>query len=92
MRSIFMPLASFLLSACVGHSADCSAGAGQNGCVPGTKEYEQLQQTRENSRDAKLTAEIDDARCFSYGPRTSSAYAECRRKAADEQRLLIPAR
>ena len=71
-------VSAVLVSGCASHPVDCSKGAGQNGCLPGTQEYEQMKMERE---DAQTTAEIDDARCQSYGARGTPAYADCRRKA-----------
>ena len=52
-------VSAVLVSGCASHPVDCSKGAGQNGCLPGTQEYEQMKMERE---DAQTTAEIDDAR------------------------------
>jgi hypothetical protein len=74
-------LATVLVSGCASHPVDCSKGAGQNGCLPGTDQYEQMKMEQE---DAQTTAEIDDARCQSYGARGTPAYADCRRRASSD--------
>jgi hypothetical protein len=74
-------LSSVLVSGCASHTVDCSKGVGQHGCLPGTDEYEQMKIERE---DAQTTAEIDDARCQSYGARGTPAYADCRRRAISD--------
>jgi hypothetical protein len=80
--------ASILVFGCAGHAVDCAAGAGHNGCVPGTKEYDLMV---ENQKDAKTLAEIDDTLCRSYGAQPGSpAYIECRRKAAADRELFEP--
>src|ERR1019366_3838307 len=62
-------LASILISGCASQSVDCAMGVGHNRCTPGTKEYEQMMQKQQDQQDAKTAAEIDDARCRSYGRR-----------------------
>ena len=80
-------LASVLISGCAGHSIDCTMGAGHNGCLPGTKEYDEMEQKQ---LDTKTAAEIDDARCQAYGARGTPRYVECRRRATEDQPLLKP--
>ncbi len=85
-------LASILISGCASQSVDCAMGVGHNRCTPGTKEYEQMMQKQQDQQDAKTAAEIDDARCRSYGAPGSPEYVECRRRATEDQRLLGPSR
>jgi len=80
-------LASVLVSGCAGHSVDCTMGVAQDGCPPGTKGYEEMEQKRQ---DAKTAAEIDDARCQAYGARGTPGYVDCRRRATEDQPLLKP--
>jgi hypothetical protein len=80
-------LASVFISGCAGHSIDCTMGAGRNGCVPGTKEYDEMEQKQ---LDAKTAAEIDDARCQAYGARGTPRYVDCRRRAMEDQPMLKP--
>jgi hypothetical protein len=81
-------LTSIVIAGCASHSVDCTMGAGQNGCTPGTKEYEQMMQRQQ---DAKSSDEIDDAVCRSFGAEPGSmTYAECRHKRAGDRQLFEP--
>ncbi len=84
---LILLLASPLIAGCASHPVDCSMGAGQNGCLPGTAQYEEMVQQQQ---DAKTAAEIDYARCSAYGAPGSPANAECRRRATADQQLLEP--
>lgn len=85
LSPLMLVLATVLISGCASHPIDCSKGVGQNGCVPGTSEYDEMEQKHE---ETKVTAEIDDARCQAYGARGTPGYIDCRRRAAQDQRLL----
>ncbi len=79
-------LASILIAGCARQTVNCSMGAGHNGCLPGTNEYEQMvqRQQEEKTHDA-----MDDALCRSYGAQSgSAAYFECRRKRAADRRMF----
>ena len=80
---LILVLGSVLVHGCASASVDCTKGVGQNGCVPGTKEYEQMLQIQQHE---KTTSEIDDARCRSFAQLGSPAYAECRRRAAQDRK------
>lgn len=83
-------LASILVSGCASQSVDCTMGAGHNGCIPGTKEYEQMIQLQQ---DKKASDNIDDAVCRSFGAEPgSTAYAECRRKRTGDRQMFEPPR
>jgi hypothetical protein len=86
---LMLVLTSGLVAGCAGHSVDCSMGAGQNGCVPGTGEFEEMTQQKQ---DALTSAEIDDARCQAFGEAGSAAYAECRRKMLADKRSVESSR
>ena len=87
LTPLMLVLASVLISGCAGHSVDCTMGVGHDGCAPGTKEYDEMEQKQQ---DAKTTAEIDDARCQAYGARGTPGYVDCRRRATEDQPLLKP--
>ena len=89
LAPLILVLASVLISGCASQSVDCTMGVGHNGCVPGTKEYEEMEQKQQ---DAKMAAEVDDARCQSYGARGTPGYLECRRRATEDQQSLKPSR
>jgi hypothetical protein len=59
-------LTAILIAGCARQSVDCSIGAGHNGCVPGTKEYEQMAQQQQ---DAKINEAMDDALCLNGSAR-----------------------
>jgi hypothetical protein len=85
--SLALILAGALTAGCTSQSIDCSRGVGHNGCIPGTIEYDEMARVQ---RDAKTTAEIDDARCQAFGRRGTPGYLDCRRRAAEDQPLLKP--
>ena len=77
LTSLTVVLAAALIAGCAGHSGECVTGTSQTDCAPGTEGYRRMQQQQQ---DTKATAEIDDARCRSYGAPESPAYMACRRK------------
>ena len=77
-------LACALIAGCAHNAGDCSKGTGQDGCAPGTAEYEEMIQRQ---KDAKAVDEIDDVRCQALSAPGSPAYSECRRKAAADRQL-----
>jgi hypothetical protein len=89
LTPLMLVLASVLISGCAGHSVDCTMGVGHDGCAPGTKEYDEMEQKQQ---DAKTTAEIDDARCQAYGARGTPGYVECSRRATEDQPMRKPSR
>ena len=90
LAPLLLMLTSILISGCASHSVDCTMGAGHNGCVPGTKEYEQMVQLQQ---DVKSAAEIDDTVCRSFGAEPGSMiYVECRRNRTGDRRLFEPSR
>jgi hypothetical protein len=79
-------LTAIFVAECARQSVNCTKGAGSNGCVPGTKEYQQMEQRQQ---DAKMNDAMDDALCRSCGAQPGSpAYAECRRKRAGDRRMF----
>jgi hypothetical protein len=88
LAPLMLVLTSILISGCASQSVDCTMGVGHKGCAPGTKEYEEMVQQQQ---DVKTVAEIDDARCRSYGSQPGSpAYVECRRRTALDRELFQP--
>jgi hypothetical protein len=88
------PLMAVLISVgmagCASHSVDCTKGAGQNGCTPGTQEYEQMMQRQQAEKSSDY---IDDAVCQSMGAQPgSTAYDECRHKRTEDSQMFEPAR
>ena len=89
LTPLMLVLASVLISGCAGHSVDCTMGVGHDGCAPGTKEYDEMVQKQQ---DAKMTTEIDDARCQAYGAPGTPGYVECRRRTTEDQPMSKPSR
>lgn len=86
-RSAMLVLASVLIQGCAtqSQSVDCSKGVGQNGCVPGTHEYEEMQEKKQGAASA---AAVDDARCQAFGARGTPAYMQCRRSAKEDSEFM----
>ena len=87
VRSAMLVLASVLIQGCATQSlsVDCSKGVGQNGCLPGTHEYEEMEEKKTAARSA---AAVDDARCQAFGARGTPAYMECQRRAKEDSEFL----
>jgi len=83
-------LTSVVIAGCASHSVDCTKDAGQNGCTPGTQEYEQMMQRQQAAKSSNY---IDDAVCQSMGAEPgSTAYDQCRHKRTEDLQMFDPAR
>ncbi len=87
LRPVTLLLASFLFYGCTSTTpkVDCSNGVGQNGCVPGTTQYENMM---EQKKEAASAAAVDDTRCLAFGARGTTGYAECRRRAVEDTKFF----
>jgi hypothetical protein len=73
-----------ILSGCAGHSIECLDAVARSGCPPDSAAGQAFEQQR---RAEQTFAEIDDARCKSFGARGSPAYAQCRDSIEQERNL-----
>jgi hypothetical protein len=86
LRPVMLVLASLLIHGCATSSVvDCSKGVGQNGCVPGTEQYEEMVRKKQ---EAESVAVVDDIRCQAFGARGTPGYAACRRRATEDSEFL----
>ena len=86
LRPVILLLVGLLFHGCATTTpVDCSKGVGQNGCVPGTTQYEDMM---EKKKEAASTAAVDDTRCLAFGARGTTGYVECRRRAAEDTKFF----
>ncbi len=71
-----------LLAGCAGHSIECLDSVAHDNCPPDSPAGQAMEQQR---KDTQTFAEIDDARCRSYGDPGSQDYARCRAGLAKER-------
>jgi hypothetical protein len=84
--SILAVLAGIGLANCTANSVECTLGTPHSDCAPNTYGH---QAAMEELRSTRMTGNIDDARCQSYGFKPGSPeYTQCRAN-LDNQRMPV---
>ena len=75
MRTATSLILLLLLAGCAGHSIACFDSIARSDCPPDSPAGQAMEEQR---KAAQTFADIDEARCKSYGAPGSQAYARCR--------------